>query len=119
MWWISFILFLHAAIALPTQTTERSLIPSVKIANGTVIGLGIGTVENFKGIPYAQPPTGPLRLKPPQPLKKGFGTFFAPLIPNSCPQFVASLDKSNLPTAVLGLLTNTPFLQQASFQSEG
>ncbi|HLK38461.1 MAG TPA: carboxylesterase family protein, partial [Polyangiaceae bacterium] len=33
---------------------------------GTINGTATATMRSFKGIPYAQPPIGPLRWKPPQ-----------------------------------------------------
>jgi len=38
---------------------------SVRITQGVLTGSSDGTIEIFKGIPYAQPPIGPLRWKPP------------------------------------------------------
>jgi len=45
--------------------------PQVKTANGTVEGTVGETsgVRMFRGIPFAAPPTGDLRWKPPQPVK--------------------------------------------------
>jgi para-nitrobenzyl esterase len=42
----------------------------VKVAEGTIEGAltADGAVRTFKGIPYAAPPVGPLRWKPPQPV---------------------------------------------------
>lgn len=42
--------------------------PSVMTTGGPVIGASAGGVSIFKGIPFAAPPTGPLRWKPPQPV---------------------------------------------------
>lgn len=39
--------------------------PLVEAPAGTVEGKAIGTIEVFKGIPFAQAPVGPLRWKPP------------------------------------------------------
>jgi para-nitrobenzyl esterase len=38
---------------------------------GQFRGTSAGKLHLFKGIPYAQPPVGPLRWKPPQPLPRG------------------------------------------------
>jgi carboxylesterase type B len=100
------------------KRSDDAIVPIVTIADGTVIGTGNGIVESFKGIPFAEPPQGPLRLKPPQPLKRGFGTFVSQDTPNSCPQFLSQVDRSNLPSSVLSLLLNTPFVQVVSKQSE-
>ncbi len=39
--------------------------PVVKAPAGSVEGKTIGQTDSFKGIPFAQPPVGPLRWKPP------------------------------------------------------
>jgi triacylglycerol lipase len=60
--------------------------PSVTIANGTVVGGTDGTVEFFKGIPFAQPPVGDLRFRPPQPFNSNFGQLDATKTPPVCLQ---------------------------------
>ena len=60
--------------------------PIVTTRGGAVRGTTAGTVDEFLGIPYAAPPTGDLRWRPPQPPARWWGvrdvTQFAP----SCPQ---------------------------------
>jgi carboxylesterase type B len=92
---------------------KRASTPTVTIAypEATIVGLG-GTVEQFPGIPFAQPPVGPLRLKPPQPITEPLGTFSATENGKACPQFFFS-DTINdaIPTAEIGLLLDTPLFQ--------
>ncbi len=57
----------------------------VKIDTGWVSGAGTG-VRVYKGIPFAAPPTGPLRWKPPQPAKPWNGILVAKSFPANCPQ---------------------------------
>jgi len=57
----------------------------VKTDSGWVAGYGTN-IHVYKGIPYAAPPTGDLRWKPPQPPKAWKGILMANHYPNMCPQ---------------------------------
>lgn len=92
--------------------------PKVTIDDGTVIAKTLLGVENFKGIPFADPPVGNLRLRPAQPLSKSFGTLESELLPAACPQFWSSLDGASLPEDVAGLITNSEIFQKVTVQSE-
>ena len=74
-------LFLAAQL-LPAATGLETL---VKIDSGWVSGTGT-TVRAYKGIPYAAPPVGDLRWKPPQPVKPWKNILVANNFPNVCPQ---------------------------------
>lgn len=103
-----------------TGALPFDLFPKVKLPDngGTVIGTSSGKVETFKGIPFAQAPTGSLRLKPPQPLKSSLGIFDATKNPTSCPQFFFTTDTGEIPASALGVLMNSPFVQIATKQGE-
>ncbi|MFK7803233.1 MAG: carboxylesterase family protein, partial [Anaerolineae bacterium] len=51
--------------------------PTVKTKNGPVEGLKQDSITVFKGIPYAKPPVGNLRWRPPQPAGAWTDTFKA------------------------------------------
>ncbi|KAH7934412.1 acetylcholinesterase [Rhipicephalus sanguineus] len=61
------------------QTTEG------RVRGRIVRSLG-KTVEEFRGIPYAEPPVGKLRFRPPQPKKPWEGTLDATSGSTGCPQ---------------------------------
>lgn len=105
-----------AASSSPIQV--RTISPSVTINDGTVKGSSLLGVDSFKGIPYAQPPIGDLRLRPPQPLNSSYGTISATGIPPACPQFYAEVESESLPSNVLGTLLDTPLFQKVTSQSE-
>ena len=111
---------LACVLAIPTPVNEaRAVAPSVTIRNGTVVGsTSLDGVDSFKGIPFAQPPTGSLRLKPPQPITTPFGTIQAIANAPSCPQFFLSYDNSSLPSEALNLLLDDPIVQAATGASE-
>lgn len=97
---------------------ERQAGPSVTIASGTVIGSSSLNVDSFKGIPFAQPPVGNLRLKPPQPLTQGFGTLMATGTPRACPQFIQQINTTSLPAEVVTSVLNSPLGQVVSNSGE-
>ncbi len=59
-----FVLVLVAGACAAGRTAEPA---RVTLADGVVVGTTDGVVRAFKGIPYAAPPLGPLRWRPPQP----------------------------------------------------
>ncbi len=76
--------------SLTAQTAQQQ--PIVKIQSGLVEGIHFGSEPNaaaFLGVPYAAPPTGELRWKPPQPTPKWTGTRKAINFGSPCPQLPA------------------------------
>jgi len=113
-------LFLSLPTLILAVPHPRALVPTVTIASpqATIVGLA-GAVEQFPGIPFAQPPVGALRLKPPQPITEPLGTFDATTNGKACPQFIFS-DTINdaIPTAEIGLLLDTPLFQTTLDEGE-
>ncbi|KAG4031892.1 hypothetical protein MFRU_008g02460 [Monilinia fructicola] len=80
-------LLFSLTLALPAPE-KHQLEPSVKLPYAKIIGSSSTGIDTFKGIPYAQPPVGRLRLKPPQSITSHLGTIHANSIPTACPQGV-------------------------------
>jgi para-nitrobenzyl esterase len=72
-------------LVAPALIAGSGLETIVKTDSGLVAGSGT-TVRAYKGIPYAAPPVGDLRWKPPQPVKPWNGVRVAKSFPMNCPQ---------------------------------
>jgi carboxylesterase type B len=98
---------------------KRAAAPTVAIPSpaASIIGSTSGSVDSFNGIPFAQPPMGSLRLKPPQALTS-LGTVTATGIPTACPQLFFDDDTSDFPAGVLGVLLDTPLFQTVTNAGE-
>lgn len=75
---------LHAQQTAVTSTNGEG--PVVRIATGAVRGVTGGEVSSFKAIPYAAPPVGDLRWRPPQPVTPWKDVRDATKDCPSCPQ---------------------------------
>ncbi|KAG9201050.1 hypothetical protein G6514_006430 [Epicoccum nigrum] len=115
----SLLSFLPLAFAAPAHVEKRAgptvVAPSPQ---ATVLGKSLLNVESFNAIPYAQPPVGQLRLKPPQPLTSSLGTIDGTGTARACPQFFFSVDPAAFPTNVIGTILNLPILQAVTNAGE-
>ena len=101
--------------AAPAAEPRQAAAPTVTIASpqATIVGIA-GDVEQFAGVPFAQPPVAGLRLKPPQPITEPMGTIMATQNGKACPQFFFSTVLNDaIPTSEIGLLLDTPLFQKA------
>src|SRR5215813_3122463 len=73
-----------AAFAATGEEHERG--PVVTTSDGRVRGISSEGVDRFLGIPYAAPPVGDLRWRPPQPHAPWRGVRDATAFANHCPQ---------------------------------
>ncbi|KIH93243.1 hypothetical protein SPBR_03315 [Sporothrix brasiliensis 5110] len=96
---------------------ERAAQVTMVLPLGTVIGASSNGVESYNAIPFAQPPTGNLRLKPPVKRTASYGVLDGTGPAAACPQFVESTSGSLL-SSVIGTLANSPFIQTATDQTE-
>ena len=67
----------------------------VTTTSGTVQGLDVGPSCSFLGVPFATPPTGALRWKPPQPAVPSATTIMATTPPPTCPSAGAGAQSEN------------------------
>ncbi|ORY75783.1 lipase [Protomyces lactucae-debilis] len=105
------------AAALP-ENERRQFSPVVELDTATVTGSSLLGIDSFNGIPFAQPPVGNLRLRPPQPITANLGKINAVGMPKSCPQSIQSSDLQKLPPGVVQTLLNTPLFTAVSGASE-
>ncbi len=76
----------YLLISLVLLTSAWAASPEVKIATGRLRGTTQDGVVSYKGIPFAAPPVGDLRWRPPQPAKPWKGVRDATRFGSDCMQ---------------------------------
>ncbi|NP_001267763.1 acetylcholinesterase-like isoform X1 [Aplysia californica] len=80
----------HVVLVLMTRLAGAQERPIIETDKGTVQGVTVFAdgkkVDAFYGIPFAKPPLGDLRFKPPAQLDSWEGVLDASRLPNSCMQ---------------------------------
>ena len=103
------VVVLATLLALPSMSVRADEL-QVIVDSGKLSGLASrdGLVRSFKGIPYAAPPIGALRWRPPQAVAAWQGTREANRFSPACPQ----------PSPLPGAFYQREFFQTAEAQSE-
>src|SRR5271170_3819946 len=97
-----------SAGTLGGQAAAGASRPVAGTANGAVRGLANGAVDEFLGIPYAAPPVGALRWRPPQPAASWPGVRDATKFAPHCPQPASPFGQASISEDCLFLNVFTP-----------
>ena len=82
------LIFLAGACGSPSLTT------TVEVTGGTIEGVEKDGIFSYKGIPFAAPPVGDLRWKPPAPVQPWTGVTKADAFGLACMQAANSMGNS-------------------------
>lgn len=84
---------------------------TVNAPAGSIKGAVLLNVEGFRGIPFAEPPLGQLRLRRPQRLTKRLDNFDATGGAPACPQLIVSTEARDIISKFLDPLLQTALLK--------
>jgi hypothetical protein len=85
--WLIAVILLTSAIAQEAKKSGPGQAPAVvRVDSGQLQGVEADGVISFKGIPFAAPPVGELRWRPPQPTPRWTGVRQAAEFGRSCMQ---------------------------------
>ncbi|KAJ4076443.1 hypothetical protein NW760_015375 [Fusarium oxysporum] len=106
----------------PAQTiqerADKTATVTISSPDATILGKVANGVESFNGIPFAEAPTGQLRLRPPKRVENSLGEFDGTRLARACPQMLLSSENENFLFEIAGDLSNHPFFQTVTGQSE-
>ncbi|KAF6841075.1 putative extracellular lipase [Colletotrichum musicola] len=111
----------QARRAATPRVTIKSPQANIKGTTKGFLGAKAGEVESFNGIPFAQPPIGELRFKPPVRLTQPMGEVDATTEqPESCPQFALNTNFGSplIPPGLLDQVLNLPILKNLAVGQE-
>jgi carboxylesterase type B len=114
------LVLLGAPIAAWAAPALGAAAPTVTISSpqATIVGASSNSLDSFNGVPFAQQPTGSLRLRPAASLTSALGTVTATGIAKSCPQFFLNTNLNNLPASLVGRLLDLPLFQEITNAGE-
>lgn len=88
----TFVVIVTAFLAIPPSAASTPPGPVVQTASGRIRGSTNDGLEIFKGIPFAAPPVGPLRWRPPKTVKPWTGVRPAADFGHDCMQIASPGD---------------------------
>lgn len=91
---------------------------TVSFPEGSVVGNAGLTTESFRGIPFAKPPVGDLRLRPPQRLSSKANNIDGTGIAPACPQMYVSNEAQDILSKLLTGVLSLPLLDKLNGQED-